>query len=125
CPTRNPYRANDAVYRATNNPCPTLAAACCRARSRGRDNNPNGARPAAIAPDDTSTISRPGTLVRASTSTNASTRSASNPPDAVVNEEEPTLTTIRRAFSTSSRRVPVTPSLQGLSSQVSWLRSEV
>ncbi|MBW8703497.1 hypothetical protein MBT84_28270 [Streptomyces sp. MBT84] len=55
-----------------------------------------GARPAAIAPEETRTISfSPPLRCLASTSTSASTRSASSPPAAVVSEEEPTLTTIR------------------------------
>lgn len=52
----------------------------------------------AMAPEETRTISRvPPERAFARTSTRASTRSASSPPDAVVSEEEPTFTTILRA----------------------------
>lgn len=78
-----------------------------------------GASPAAMAPEETSTISfsparrppppsteglRPAVKfplrALARTSTRASTRSASRPPEAVVREDEPTLTTILRAWVT-------------------------
>src|SRR5215216_6287807 len=68
-------------------PCPTDAAACCRARSRGRRANESGASPAAIAPEDTSTISVPAACASARESTNTRTRSGSIPPAAVVNED--------------------------------------
>jgi hypothetical protein len=53
-----------------------------------------------MAPEETSTTSAPGTF-SAIASTSASTRLPSRPPAAVVSEEEPTLTTIRRAPTTS------------------------
>src|SRR5919106_476872 len=64
-PTRSPCRAKASPYRATSNPWPTLAAACWVARSRGRRTNPSGASPAAIAPEDTRTTSRPERRARA------------------------------------------------------------
>ncbi len=61
-----------------------------------------GARPAAMAPEETRTTSfSPPLRLLARTSTRASTRSASRPPAAVVSEEEPTLTTILRASVTA------------------------
>ena len=54
-----------------------------------------------MAPEETRTISfSPPLRPLARTSTRASTRSASRPPDAVVSDEEPTLTTILRASAT-------------------------
>src|SRR2546430_3069127 len=85
-------------------PCPTLAAACWVSRSRGRRARPSGARPAAIAPEETSTVS-PGRSAIASTS--EPTRVRSNPPAAAVSADDPTLTTTRRAFVTSSRTPPI------------------
>src|SRR5690606_35680784 len=64
-----------------------------------------GARPAAIAPEETSTSSVPRARASASTSTRPLTRSGSMPPAAVVREEDPTLTTTRRAAVTTSRSV--------------------
>src|SRR5512133_41155 len=61
-----------------------------------------------MAPDETRTISRPTSRVRASTPTSCSIRSGSMPPSAVVSEDEPTLTTIRRAPASSSRIVQLT-----------------
>src|SRR5690606_22308359 len=64
----------------------------------GRRASPRGASPAAMAPDETRTISlSPPLRTLASTSTSASTRSASSPPEAVVSDEDPTLTTVLRA----------------------------
>src|SRR4051812_13880999 len=55
-----------------------------------------------MAPEETRTISRsPPLRLLARTSTSASTRSASSPPEAVVSDEEPTLTTILRASLTA------------------------
>src|SRR2546430_8348963 len=85
-------------------PCPTLAAACWVARSRGRRARPSGAGPAAIAPEEPSTVS-PGRSAIASTS--EPTRVRSSPPAAVVSADDPTLTTTRRAFVTSSRTPPI------------------
>lgn len=60
-----------------------------------------GASPAAMAPEETRTMSfSPPLRALARTSTRASTRSASSPPEAVVSEEEPILTTILRACAT-------------------------
>src|SRR2546421_3340569 len=94
-----------------SSPWPTLAAACWVARSRGRRGRPSGARPAAIAPEETSTVS-PGRSAIASTS--ASTRVRSRPPDAVVSEDEPTFTTTRRASRTASRTPPIIVVPRGL-----------
>src|SRR5690349_5790881 len=55
-----------------------------------------------MAPEETRTISfSPPLRLLARTSTSASTRSASRPPEAVVSDEEPTLTTILRASPTA------------------------
>src|SRR5450631_3643954 len=89
-----------------SSPCPTLAAACWVARSRGRADRPSGSRPAAIAPEETSTIWQPPATRPASTSTRASTRSPSSPPgvpETAVSDDEPTLTTTRRAATTAAR----------------------
>src|SRR3954470_7690091 len=71
------------------------------ARSRGRAGSASGPIPAAIAPEDTKTTSRPftpsGVRQRASTSTSASMRAASIAPPGVVSEEDPALTPTRRA----------------------------
>src|SRR5215216_2338098 len=58
-----------------------------------------------MAPDETRTISRPASLAPASTLTSCSMRCGSMPPSAVVSEDEPTLTTTRRAVASSSRIV--------------------
>src|SRR2546421_2072979 len=94
-----------------SSPWPTLAAACWVARWRGRRGRPSGARPAAIAPEETSTVS-PGRSAIASTS--ASTRVRSRPPAAVVREDEPTFTTTRRASRTASRTPPIIVVPRGL-----------
>src|SRR6266508_5970951 len=94
-----------------SSPWPTLAAACWVARSRGRRGSPSGARPAAIAPEETSTVS-PGRSAIASTS--ASTRVRSRLPVAVVRDDEPTLTTTRPAPRTSSRTPPIIVGRRGL-----------
>src|SRR5439155_16729642 len=53
-----------------------------------------------MAPEDTSTVSPSRD---ATTSTSESTRVRSSPPVAVVSDDEPTLTTTRRAVRTASR----------------------
>ena len=54
--------------------CPTLAAACWVARSRGHHASPSGPSPAAMAPDETSTTEVPACRRAASTLTRAQTR---------------------------------------------------
>src|SRR5688500_18073598 len=83
-------------------PWPTLAAACWVARSRGRRGSPSGLRPAAMAPELTSTTSSPARCAPASASTSASSRAVSSPPAVVVSDEEPTLTTTRRRLMAGS-----------------------
>src|SRR5690606_10174139 len=91
----------------------TLAAACWVARSRGRRVSPSGPRPAAIAPDETKTISVPAARRAASTSTSASMRPASSTPSGVVSDDDPAFTTIRRAFAIASRSLIRTSLLLG------------
>src|SRR5690606_2041921 len=71
--------------------------------SRGREVRPSGPRPAAMAPEETSTIWVPEACRAASTSTRASTRSTSIVPCGVVSDDDPTLTTIRLAVRIASR----------------------
>src|SRR3954468_21936135 len=82
-------------------PCPTLAAACCVARSRGRRLSPSGLSPAAIAPDDTSTTCLPALTRSEIASTSASQRCTSPPPAGLASDDEPTLTTSRFALATT------------------------
>src|SRR6478735_561432 len=98
-----PCRPNAAVYRAISRPCPTLAAACWVARSRGRFARPSGASPAAIAPEETRMISVPAFRLCASASARPVRASSSMPPLTEVRDEEPTLTTIRRAPASRAR----------------------
>ena len=66
------------------------------ARSFGRVAKPSGAKPAAIAPEETTNTSLPDFFNAATTSTSASTAFGSNcPPDFPVSEEEPIFITIR------------------------------
>src|SRR5687768_7480448 len=82
-------------------PWPTLAAACWVARSRGRLASPSGARPAAIAPDETRMISVPVLRLAASASARAVSDSSEMPPLMLVSDDEPTFTTIRRALAST------------------------
>ena len=85
-------------------PCPTDAAACCVAKSVGRTFNPNGASPAAMAPDETTQTSAPRARAAATTLTNFSTDAGSNcAPALPVSEEEPILITMRFAVVMSLR----------------------
>src|SRR3954468_15831701 len=84
-------------------PWPTEAAACWVARSRGRLVRPSGAKPAAMAPDETRTTSRPDVRAAAITSASPSTAAESIWPAASVSDDDPTLTTIRRASTTAVR----------------------
>src|SRR3954454_22077415 len=84
-------------------PWPTEAAACWVARSRGRLVRPSGAKPAAIAPEETRTTSRPDVRAAAITSASPSTAAESISPAASVSDDDPTLTTIRRASTTAVR----------------------
>src|SRR5919112_1953240 len=103
CPTRRPCRPKAAVYRATSRPCPTLAAACWVARSRGRRSSPSGSSPAAMEPEDTRTTSVPRSRCAANASTRASSWASSIIPSGVVRELDPTLTTTRTAAGRSAR----------------------
>src|SRR6185312_12086992 len=83
--------------------CPTAAAACWVARSVGRASSFRYGMPVAIAPDDTRMTSTPRPCA-------AERASMSGPIWAVLSpltEEEPTLTTTRRACGTSSREAIV------------------
>src|SRR3954454_23009840 len=84
-------------------PWPTLAAACWVARSRGRRPRPSGARPAAIAPEETKMSWLPALRRSASTSTRDSSASSEIPPASEVSEDDPTLTTRRLAVRSSPR----------------------
>ena len=87
-------------------PCPTEAAACCVARSFGRALKPSGARPAAIAPDETKRTSAPRARSEATKSTIFDTDSESNFDPAVpVSEDEPILITTRFAVVTALRLI--------------------
>src|SRR5262249_33514484 len=112
CPACIPCRANAAVYTATSRPWPTLAAACWVARSRGRRASRSGARPAAIAPEDTSTTWLPSFTRAASPPASAAIRPSSIRPS-VVSEDEPTLTTTRRAVAMSPRSSAGVPRCPG------------
>jgi hypothetical protein len=81
CPTRMPYRPNAASYCAMSSPCPTEAAACWVATSVGRELNPSGPKPAAIAPDETSTMLPPSMCTWAIAPTSAVSLSTSRCPD--------------------------------------------
>src|SRR5690348_16340178 len=98
-----PCRAKAAVYLAMSRPWPTLAAACWVARSRGRRGRPSGARPDAIAPEDTRTTWPPSCLRAASAAASAPILISSISPSEVVSDEEPTLTTTRGAAAMSAR----------------------
>src|SRR6516165_8853338 len=115
CPACISCRANAAAYTATSRPWPTLAAACWVARSRGRRASRSGASPAAIAPEDTSTTWPPARTRPASAPASAAIRLSSIRPSLVI-EDEPTLTTTRRAAATSSR-----PSASSWLPALSWL----
>src|SRR5471030_2414006 len=78
---------------------PTAAAACCVARSVGRESSLRKGIPVAIAPDDTSTTSAP----RACALARASTSGPIWPVLAPLIDDEPTLTTIRDARGMSAR----------------------
>ncbi len=70
---------------------------------------PSGASPAAMAPDETSTTSRPASRRAASTSTRAPSRASSMPPSRVVSDDEPTLTTTRCASARAARALTPGP----------------
>ena len=93
-PTRIPNRPNAASYRAINRPCPTAAVACWVATSAGRSSKPNGPKPAAIAPEETSTTRAPISRTCANAAARASSLSGSRCPLGWVRELDPTLTTI-------------------------------
>ena len=94
------------MYLAINKPCPTDAAACCVARSLGRVDKPRGAKPAAIAPDETTRTSAPRDFKSATTLTIFSTDESSRAePAAPVRDEEPIFMTTRLAFVTASRLI--------------------
>src|SRR3954447_8606918 len=84
-------------------PSATLAAACWVARSRGRRPRPSGAKPAAIAPEETKMIWLPALRRSARTSTRDNSASSEIPPASEVSEDEPTLTTRRLAAGSSPR----------------------
>ena len=89
-------RWKDWVYFAINKPCPTEAAACCRVNSAGLAVNLRGAKPAAIAPEETNITSAPSTFNLAKLFTKASTAAGSRfSPAWPVKVEEPTFTTTR------------------------------
>ena len=69
------------------------------------DLEPNGARPAAMAPEDTSTTSPPGARPARRARRRARRPGPVEAAGAVVREDEPTLTTTRRAAATISSRV--------------------
>ena len=96
-PTRTPKRPNAASYCAISSPWPTAATACCVATSLGRLSKPSGPKPAAMAPDDTSTTRAPCAEAADSAATREFSFLTSRCPDGCVNELEPTLTTMVRA----------------------------
>src|SRR5918996_694537 len=109
CPIGCPCLPNAAAYASASRSCPTAAAACCVARSRGLRVSPSGASPAAIAPDDTSTTWLPAARRAASASTSACNRDRSSPPSRLVSEDDPTLTTSRRAAASWTRVLTALP----------------
>src|ERR1700710_307268 len=78
---------------------PTAAAACCVARSVGRESSFRNGIPVAIAPDETSTTSAP----RACALARASTSGPIWPALAPLIDDDPTLTTMREARGMSAR----------------------
>ena len=94
------------MYLAINNPWPTDAAACCAARSFGRVVSPSGAKPAAIAPDETTKTSAPRDFKSATTFTIFSTDASSSAEPALpVRDEEPIFMTMRFALVTALRLI--------------------
>ena len=83
---------------------PTAAEACWVAVSLGRRPSPRWGKPAAMAPEDTSTTWVPFCRSAARTSTSRS-MAATSRPSGVVNEDEPIFTTTRRAACIVSREV--------------------
>src|ERR1700722_15239818 len=75
-------------------PWPTLAVACWVARSLGRFFRPSGARPVAIAPEDTRSTWWPVSDLAAIASVSAAMRASSISPFFVVSDEDPILTTV-------------------------------
>ena len=94
CPTRSPYRAKAASYWAISRPWPTAAHACWSATSVGRLSKPSVPKPAAIAPEETSTTRPPINRTRAMAATSAFNRCGSKWPLGSVSELEPTFTTM-------------------------------
>src|SRR5687768_11461399 len=77
-----------------------------------------------MAPDDTSTTSRPAARTAARTSTSAISRSTSNPPGSVVSDDEPTLTTTREAPAISGLTMPTVRSRAALRSSLAGARCD-
>ena len=86
------------VYSSKSKPCPTAADACLSATLVGRFLKPREEKPAAIAPDETKINSCPASCKRANCRVISFTLARDRLPSAFVNDEVPTLNTIRFAF---------------------------
>jgi len=82
---------------------PMAATACFSGMVLGRSLRPSLPRPAAMAPELTSTSSLPPLTAEATSSTSRETFPASMAPDSSVRLDEPTFTTIRLASLSRSR----------------------
>ncbi|OEI69093.1 hypothetical protein Cus16_0923 [Curtobacterium sp. ER1/6] len=110
CAATTPCRSSSFWYRNMSTFWPVAAAACCVARSSGRPSSPRNGKPVAIAPEDTRTTSVP----RACAAAIASTSAAICPVLSPLTDDDPTLTTSRRARGTSCRRVTGPRSVRAL-----------
>ena len=100
CAVRMPRSAKALSYRCMSRPCPTAAAACLPLNPTAAGSPGNflsAVRPAATAPDDTSTTRAPCAEAADSAATREFSFLTSRCPDGCVNELEPTLTTMVRA----------------------------
>src|SRR5215213_2973406 len=92
-----PWRPSASAHVRASAICPTAAAACESSSLSGPPGSFSTARPSAIAPDDTTRISRFSPCSRAmSSASEASHVSLTRPAAASTSRDEPTLTTMRR-----------------------------
>jgi hypothetical protein len=83
------------VYSPSKWPWPTAAAACNEGMSEGFFARPSGARPAAIAPEETKITSMPAARAAARPVHSDSSLAASGRPDGPTSDAVPTFTTRR------------------------------
>ena len=96
CAATRSRSANRRAYSAIREPCPTAAAAWRPGRSFGRREKPSGARPEAMAPEETSTQARPPRAADATSRTILRMRARATTPVPSTKLDDPTLTTSRR-----------------------------